>query len=281
MGLCGWLERGHDAAACLFVDGKLVAMAEEERFTRKRHAYDCLPHHAAFWCLREAQLPLSTVQEIAIGWDIPYVYQLAKRPLPFRTDQELIEQLFPQSIFGQHNFPKVSFVNHHLAHAASVSAMMVEKRAGILVIDGQGEDDSTTIWLAQGSVLRKLASFPVSHSLGYFFEAASRRCGFSTTHAGKVMALAAYGNDRGWQDPFAIDSDGYEPVIPIPDQQTGLDNQAVVVERWERFFNDHNFPVAKRDYRLVAETGRLGFDSRFSNEIADFAWWVQSKATAT
>ena len=94
LGINGWNEQGHDAAACLLVNNVVTSFVEEERFTRKRYAYDTFPVHAILSCLQEQSLTPEQVTAIAIGWDMPLVYQSNGIEYPY-SKQELLQLLFP------------------------------------------------------------------------------------------------------------------------------------------------------------------------------------------
>lgn len=177
----------HDPTACLVDgDGVVVALSEEERFSRDRHAVRQSPRLATEFCLRRAGITLSDVDVVATGWDMSRLV-----PAMFATERELIEFVLGQRI-GQRT--EIVHVPHHLAHATSAFHASVHRSAAVLVIDGNGEDESSTIWsFREGEQPRLERSWPRYQSLGWAYDAASRWLGLSFLDAGKTMGLAAYG----------------------------------------------------------------------------------------
>ncbi|MDO8524848.1 MAG: carbamoyltransferase C-terminal domain-containing protein [bacterium] len=234
LGVNGWYDRGHDASACIIKDGVLIAAVEEERFSRQKHSYDTMPHSSVAWCLNYCGINVDNIDVVAVGWDIPLLYAEHKRELPFRNKEGYLDILLPREYFGiRHRNIPVCFVNHHRAHAANSFYLSGFDESLVLVIDGQGEDSATTIWRCTKGELNKIISFPVLLSLGYFFEAVSSFIGFSTTHAGKTMGLAAYGEapDR---ELFVLNDDGYDikKAINLTSDGSELDEQSQLFKYW-------------------------------------------------
>ena len=196
-----------DSAACLFVDGKLVAAAEEERFRRIKH-WAGLPTEAIDYCLREARLTWREVEHIAINrkpgvnnWR-RLLFVLRHQPHPklmwqkiknIRSAASVKEAL--EAKYGLAIDAQVHHVEHHLAHLASAFAMSGFKEAACLSIDGFGDFASTAFGFGSGSDLRidKRVYFP--HSIGIFYSALTQFIGFP--HYGdeyKVMGLALTAN---------------------------------------------------------------------------------------
>src|SRR5690606_11969619 len=127
----------HDGAVCLVVDGEVIALAEEERFTRNKHAYGEAPLNAAAHCLAEGGLTLDDIDVVAHGWDLPKLFR--DRGLDwFASDADALEHLLPRALFPRTRDPRLTFVNHHIAHAASAYHLSGRDRGAILVLDGQG-----------------------------------------------------------------------------------------------------------------------------------------------
>ncbi|MEK6967140.1 MAG: carbamoyltransferase C-terminal domain-containing protein [Nanoarchaeota archaeon] len=234
LGVNGWYDRGHDASACIIKDGVLIAAVEEERFLRQKHSYDTMPHSSIAWCLDHCGINVDGIDAVAVGWDIPLLYAGHQRKLPFRNEEGYLDILLPRKYFGiRHRNIPVYFVNHHRAHAASAFYLSGFEESLVLVIDGQGEESATTIWKGTKGELNKIASFPVLLSLGYFFEAVSSFIGFSTTHAGKTMGLAAYGEAPD-QELFVLDVAGYDvkKAIELTPDGSELDEQSQLFKYW-------------------------------------------------
>ncbi|MFJ4686726.1 carbamoyltransferase C-terminal domain-containing protein [Streptomyces sp. NPDC088789] len=179
----------HDTAAALVDgEGKVWALAEEERFTRVKHAWDSYPRNAARFCLSTAGIDWQDLDVVAIGWDLP------KWGVWGENDKEqLYRSLFGPEAVGHPDAPELSFVEHHLAHAYSAFYASGFKQAGVLVTDGAGEQESISIYSADAGGLKLKRRWPRGYSLGSMYEAATRLLGFGYLDAGKTMGLAPYG----------------------------------------------------------------------------------------
>ncbi|HXY60462.1 MAG TPA: carbamoyltransferase C-terminal domain-containing protein [Chthoniobacterales bacterium] len=195
-----------DSAACLFVDGKLMAAAEEERFRRIRH-WAGLPTSAINYCLEEAGVRLEEIDHIAINrkpgtnrlrrlgfvlthW--PHPKLMAQKIKDTRSAASIKEAL--QATCGTEIKAQVHRIAHHLAHLASAYFVSGFSEASCLSIDGFGDFASTAFGVGQGSELKIENRVYFPHSLGIFYSALTQFLGFP--HYGdecKVMALAACG----------------------------------------------------------------------------------------
>ncbi|MGE0660699.1 MAG: carbamoyltransferase [Reyranellaceae bacterium] len=196
-----------DSAACLVLDGKLIAAAEEERFRRIKH-WGGFPQHAIAYCLAEAGLTLSDIDHVALNRDPnanlmrKAVYVLRRRPSlslvgqrianrrQWRDTAGLLAEAFPGSPFaGQiHN------VEHHEAHLASAFLVSPFERAAVVSVDGFGDFSSAAWGTGEGTSISVQGRVHFPHSLGIFYEALTQFLGFE--HYGdeyKVMGLAPYG----------------------------------------------------------------------------------------
>src|SRR5205823_11557859 len=213
-----------DSAACVIVDGKLVAAAEEERFRRIKH-WAGLPTNAIDYCLREAGISLRDVDHIAINrkpgvnnWR-RLAFVLTHRPDPrlvlqklrnIRSASSANEAL--EKAYGVSLKAEVHHVEHHLAHLASAFLVSDFKEAACLSVDGFGDFASTAIGFGQGNnvMIDNRVYFP--HSLGIFYSALTQFIGFP--HFGdeyKVMGLAPYGRPKylnELRDVLRIQGDG-------------------------------------------------------------------------
>jgi carbamoyltransferase len=178
----------HDSAAALVDgDGRIWALAEEERFTRVKHAWGTWPTQAAWHCLRTAGITWRDLDAVAMGWDLP-----SMEPWSDRDRAGLYEALFGAGAAAASR-PELVFVQHHLAHAFSTFHASGFERAGVLVVDGSGELDAMSIYSADrrgGITLRR--RWPRGYSLGSMYEAATRLLGFGSLDSGKTMGLAPY-----------------------------------------------------------------------------------------
>lgn len=202
----------HDSAAALTIDGNIIAAAQEERFTRKKHDAG-FPEKAIIYCLEEAGLELSELDAVAF-YDKPLLkferlletyYAFApKGIISFLTAMPpwLKEKLFLRKIIKQElekispvKDLKILFPEHHLSHAASAFYPSPFDRAAILTIDGVGEWATASISLGDGNSIRQLKEMKFPHSLGLFYSAVTYFLGFRVNSGEyKLMGLAPYGN---------------------------------------------------------------------------------------
>jgi len=259
LGIHGWKERSHDAAACLIENGQLTCMAEEERFTRRKYAYDSIPINASAYCLHEAGITLDQIDVIAWGWDYPTHYNLRDLPWPYSTS-DLMHILFPKEYFQWTRMPKLEMIPHHLAHAASAFYTSPFAEAAILVVDGQGETASTTLACGKGNHIAPVREFPISQSLGYFYEAVSKHIGFRSHDAGKTMGLAAYGDSVPKIEFLELSDEGYRFSLPEVQCQSSshqLDEQALVMDLWEPILRRIAAKPNHVDYVYTPTQGRF------------------------
>lgn len=199
----------HDPAAALVVDGRIVAAAEEERFSRRKHGKRPvpfstweLPEHAARWCLEFAGLSPANVDAVAYsyeprlaqpsgddvasdGWEGLRTLYVRRAPLFLKTALPGLDPL------------RVKFVPHHVAHAASAYLAAPFTTSSVLVLDGRGERASHLAGRAVEGELKVLAIQELPHSLGLMYEDLTEHLGFHrSSDEYKVMALASYGRPR-------------------------------------------------------------------------------------
>jgi carbamoyltransferase len=195
-----------DSAACLFVDGKLVAAAEEERFRRVKH-WAGLPTSAINYCLEEVRVRLEEIDHIAINRK-PGVNNLRRLgfilthwPHPKLMTQKIKDSRNAASIkevlqasYGVEIKAEVHQVEHHLAHLASAYLVSGFGEAACISIDGFGDFASTAFGVGQGSEVKIGSRVYFPHSLGIFYSALTQYLGFPDYgDEYKVMALAPYG----------------------------------------------------------------------------------------
>lgn len=226
----------HDSSAALVVDGKVQAAAEEERFTRIKHAKRPLPFtawelpfHAIDYCLAEAGITLAEVDHVAYSYD----------PARFIRDRQIGDQislplspsahppggwdnvwdpLFASYIVNaprqlasaaphhlkarfrgvRHDGPyRFHFVSHHLSHQASAFLAAPFDRCAVMTLDGRGEDATTTYGVYRDGAYTALGEVCMPHSLGLLYERVTAHLGFlHSSDEYKVMALAALGQPR-------------------------------------------------------------------------------------
>jgi carbamoyltransferase len=252
----------HDSAAAILVDGEIVAAAQEERFTRKRHD-PSFPISAARYVLEEAGLAYGDLDAVSF-YDKPFLkferlletYH-AFAPRGFRSFSSAIpvwikEKLFMQRLLrdelgrlGKGTVP-VFFPEHHLSHAASAFYPSPFPEAAILTIDGVGEWATTTIGQGRDKDVTILRELKFPHSLGLLYSAFTYYTGFKVNSGEyKLMGLAPYGNANA-QETRAFVSKITSELVDIRDDgsivlnmdyfdfATGL--RMVSKAKWERLF---------------------------------------------
>ena len=205
----------HDSAACLLVDGKIVAAAQEERFTRKKHDSE-FPLNAIQFCLREGGLVGADVDHV-VFYEKPLPKferlletYLAYAPKGFRSFAMAMPVWLTEKLFQKRNLikaleanvgadvdwsSKILFSEHHLSHAASAFYPSPFDSAAVLTMDGVGEWPTTSLAIGSGSQLEIVKEIHFPHSLGLLYSAFTYYAGFKVNSGEyKVMGLAPYGN---------------------------------------------------------------------------------------
>ncbi|MEU1846841.1 carbamoyltransferase family protein [Micromonospora sediminicola] len=201
----------HDPAAALVVDGRVVAAAEEERFSRRKHgkrpvpfsAWE-LPELAAAWCLASADVDVDSLDAVAYSFDPGLCGDAADLGLAdpwdwLRVDYARRAPQFLAAALPGLDPDKVRFVPHHVAHAASagLAAPPAGDDTAVLVLDGRGEVASHLAGVYRDGRLTPLRSQQLPHSLGLLYEDLTRHLGFlHSSDEYKVMALASYGTPK-------------------------------------------------------------------------------------
>ncbi len=196
----------HDPAAALVVDGRVVAAAEEERFSRRKHgkppvAFSTweLPEAAASWCLEHAGIHPGELDAVAYSYD-PALAPEAGADVTENTWESLRTlyakraPLFLRTALPGLDPDVVRFVPHHVAHAASAYLAAPFDSCAVLTLDGRGESTSHLAGHVRGGELEVLAQQALPHSLGLVYESLTAHLGFKrASDEYKVMALASYG----------------------------------------------------------------------------------------
>jgi carbamoyltransferase len=203
----------HDPSAAVVVDGRIVAAAEEERFSRRKHgkrpvpwsAWE-LPEQAMAWCLSEAGLRPEDLDVVGYSFDPALCVDLAGLGLTDPGDRTRADYARRAPRFLAAALPgldpdKVKFVQHHVAHAASAALAAPYEQSACLVLDGRGERASHLAGRYDGPDLTVLAAQDLPHSLGLLYEDLTEHLGFlRSSDEYKVMALASYGKPRHLAD---------------------------------------------------------------------------------
>ncbi len=210
MNILGISYSMHESAACLVQDGKLVFACAEERLSRRKQdsSFPILAIQAA---LKHGGLKPEDVDHVAIGWPRFGTYAHNLKLLltgkwansPMRWERLLLGYAHSRRhrggeldfirAFGSPKRP-IHFINHHLAHALSAYCMSEFDEAAVLVIDGRGSSEATTLWHAQDGKIRLLEEYEYPNSVGVFYAGITENLGFQPlSDEWKVMGLAAYG----------------------------------------------------------------------------------------
>lgn len=208
----------HDSAACLIQDGNIVAAAQEERFTRKKHDPG-FPNHAVEYCLRQGGVGMRDVDYL-VFYDKPFVKfeRLLETYLSFAPKglgsfltaipvwikeklflRNLLEKAFRQvgGLEKKENLPPLLFGEHHESHAAAAFFPSPFEEGVVLCMDGVGEWATTSAWVGRGNRLTPLWEIPFPHSIGLLYSAFTYYTGFKVNSGEyKVMGLAPYGEPK-------------------------------------------------------------------------------------
>ena len=217
MNILGISAYYHDSAACLVVDGKIIAAAQEERFTRKKHDEN-FPVNAINYCLTEARLSAQQIDYV-VFYDKPFLKferlfetYLAFAPKGFKSFATSLpvwvkDKLFQKSVIldalkdhldkNTDWSSKLLFSEHHLSHAASAFFPSPFEEAAVLTMDGVGEWATTSLAVGKGNTLNVTNEIHFPHSLGLLYSAMTYYTGFKVNSGEyKVMGLAPYGEPK-------------------------------------------------------------------------------------
>ena len=207
----------HDSAACLINSDKIIAAAQEERFTRIKHDQS-FPVESIKYCLNESRISLDEIDNI-VFYEKPFIKferiletHLAFAPLGIKSfiksmpiwlkeklfQKRLILDLFKKNFKFKSNIKKkLLFSEHHLSHAASAFFASPYDKAAILTMDGVGEWTTSSIAVGKGNELKIIKEIRFPHSLGLLYSAFTYYTGFKVNSGEyKLMGLAPYGNPK-------------------------------------------------------------------------------------
>lgn len=214
----------HDSAAAIIQDGRILAAAEEERFSRIKHD-NSFPTQAITWCLTETEFCIDDLDTV-VFYEKPFLkferilesfYAIA--PSGFRSFLQAMPHWFGEKLFLKNRIKKalkkiehfdsnslrLLFPEHHLSHAAGSYFLSGFDEAAILTVDGVGEWATTTISHAKGGEIQILTEQRFPHSLGLLYSAFTQFLGFKVNNGEyKLMGLAAYGNPNSDETKFFI-----------------------------------------------------------------------------
>jgi carbamoyltransferase len=217
MNILGLSAYFHDSAACIVIDGEIIAAVQEERFTRKKHDSE-FPLHSIQYCLKEAGITAGDLDYV-VFYDKPFLKfdrlfetYLAYAPKGFKSFSTSLpawvnDKLFQKKVitdalaeaFGKEIdwIAKLLFSEHHLSHAASAFYPSPYHTAAVLTMDGVGEWTTTSLAIGEGNNLSVHKEIQFPHSLGLLYSAFTYYTGFKVNSGEyKVMGLAPYGQPK-------------------------------------------------------------------------------------
>ncbi len=204
----------HDSAACLVQDGKIVAAAQEERFTRKKHDAG-FPRHAVAYCLRAGEVGPADLDAVSF-YEKPLTHFVRLLRTYFSLGPKAIRSFLKASpvwlreklwiplqierelkALGYRMPPKLYFTEHHESHAASAFYPSPYASAAVLTLDAVGEWATTTLAMGHGNTVALAKELRFPHSLGLLYSAFTYFCGFKVNSGEyKLMGLAPYGEPK-------------------------------------------------------------------------------------
>lgn len=202
----------HDSAAVLFEQGRVLAAAQEERFTRVKGDSN-FPHHAVGYCLAQAGItvndldyvvyyenPLIKFERLLISYHLtaPRSLQSFLTAMPSWITEKLWQRYeIPKELGLENEKTRIIFCDHHYAHAASAFLASPFTKAAVLTIDGVGEWSTTTYGVGQGNSVQLLKQLKFPNSLGLLYSAFTYYCGFRINSGEyKLMGLAPFGEPK-------------------------------------------------------------------------------------
>src|SRR5712692_11173617 len=301
----------HDSSACIVRDGDLLFAVAEERISRSKHDAD-FPHHAIRACLDFAKAEPDALDEVCFGWQPPgplYMHDLkcyATRRMPLTGLNLLNSTRYFLSVWHQNGGAKrftqqfgpararIRFVDHHLAHALSAYAYSGFDDAAVLVMDGRGAWEATSIWHGSDGRLNHVLTIPWPNSLGLFYAEFTQFLGFQKySDEWKVMGLAPYGatgvdlrefivpdDDPYWVNARRLslsasgNGSGIEPVLGpgrLPESEIGARHRDIafaVQEACERaMLTVVRLAVEKTRCRNLCLAGGVALNSKANGKI--------------
>lgn len=215
----------HDAAAALLRDGVLIAAAEEERFTRKKHDYD-FPDKAIDFCLKTAGIKAEDLDYVVfyektlLKFERLLLTSMQTFPHSYRVFREAMITWFGDKIWVKHHIQKklvlppekIIFSAHHMSHAASAFFCSPFEESAILTIDGVGEWTTAAVGVGKGTEIKLFKEIRFPHSLGLLYSAFTAFLGFEVNEGEyKVMGMAPFGEPKYVDKVYQlihVDNDG-------------------------------------------------------------------------
>ena len=277
----------HDSAACLLKDGEILAAAQEERFSRKKHDAR-FPSNAINFCLKEAKINPSEIDNV-VFYEKPFLKferlletYLAFAPKGFTSFAKFMPIWIKDKLFQKSSLikelkmlldedvdwkDKILFSEHHLSHAASAFYPSPFKRAAILTLDGVGEWTTTSISIGNGKKIDVIKEIHFPHSLGLLYSAFTYYTGFKVNSGEyKVMGLAPYGKPKYEKlirdNLISVASDGsFQIDMSYFDFATGL---TMTNKKFEKLFDGpprkSETDITQREMDLAASIQKVTED---------------------
>jgi carbamoyltransferase len=199
----------HDGAAALVEDGEVVTAIEEERLNRIKHS-NKFPEEAIRYCLERHGAGAADVDQFAFyateeycNARLAYLHRTQPSMPTFIDARTRLAVLLSEALDADVDLGRIHFFRHHMAHAASASAVSGFERSLVLAIDGYGDDLSGLVACGEGSALTELTSFPQRKSLGMLYLNVIEFLGYGRFDEYKVMALAPYGDPEVYRSLLA------------------------------------------------------------------------------
>lgn len=269
----------HDAAAALIKDGEIIAAAQEERFTRKKHD-SSIPEHAIKYCLEEGGIEADDLYAV-VYYDNPlltmgrfiqnlqYAGTDSRDLIDFSLESLISQKMWVHRMLKAHMGrlgieDKLSVAEHHISHAASAFFPSPYQKAAIITVDGVGEYATTTIGYGEDNHIKILQEIDYPHSLGLLYSAFTYFCGFKVNSGDyKLMGLAPYGNPVYYQlikdELIDIKPDGsYRLNLKYFDFQYG---RAMTNEKFAQLFGGTRrkpeSAITKREMDMAASVQKI------------------------
>jgi carbamoyltransferase len=269
----------HDSAAALVRDGEIVAAAQEERFTRKKHDPH-FPDNAINYCLEEAFIDAADLDAV-VFYDNPIATfdrivqsgiatgekgraQFIKATGSMLGDKLWVNEYVERAIGSLGRVGRVLFAEHHMAHAASAFYPSPFESAAILTMDGVGEWATTSLGVGNGQSIELFSEIEYPHSVGLLYSAVTYFCGFKVNSGEyKLMGLAPYGEPKYYdvirQKLIDVRDDG---SYRLDMSYFGyLDDMVMTNERFASLFNGParkpESPITRREMDLAASVQKI------------------------
>jgi carbamoyltransferase len=289
----GIFEGHADPAVAIVRGGEIVAYAEEERFTRQKHAWGVYPHKALEFCLQTAGVSLSDIEAVGINWDLEgytngrieaffnglnanFTVDAATRGWQrsvlrrfSKTATERRHHFEWRRAYGDIDFPQIVSAPHHYTHAFQAAMQSGFDESLCLTIDGSGDEHCTVLWEHRGDTIKPIYERKMPHSLGWFYAAFTEYLGFKAYDGEyKLMGLAAYGRHN---NKLAAKLDQIVHVDPSNPQIYSLDPTYI-------HYGEHTYSARFTDklVELFGQPPRLSTDE-YSEWWEDLAFAVQVK----